>query len=345
MATSSIRALVVDDFEPFRRFICSTLEQIPDLQVIGEAFDGLEAVQKTQELKPDLILLDMGLPTLNGIEAANRIRQVAPDVAIIFLTQNRDKDVVRAALSTGARGYVVKSDAGSELLRAVEAVLHGKKFVSASLSDSDLSDPKDEHAADHPHGKEPIEPLPPEKVASRHEIAFYPDDAAFVEGFARVTEAALKVGNAVILIATGPHRADIVQRLRADAVDVDVALKKGSYIPLDAVETLATLMVNDLPDPVRCAKVVGDLIMRATQGAMGEHSRVVICGECAPTLLALGNVEAAIRLEHLWGKVTKTYRADTLCGYLWSDCPQEERGPIFERICAEHTVVHGRAPG
>ena len=128
-------------------------------------------------------------------------------------------------------------------------------------------------------------------------------------------------------------------------MDVDVALKKGSYIPLDAVETLATLMVNDLPDPVRCAKVVGDLIMRATQGAMGEHSRVVICGECAPTLLALGNVEAAIRLEHLWGKVTKTYRADTLCGYLWSDCPQEERGPIFERICAEHTVVHGRAPG
>jgi DNA-binding NarL/FixJ family response regulator len=345
MATPSIRVLVVDDFEPFRRFVCSTLEQIPDLQVIGEVSDGLEAVRKAQELQPDVILMDIGLPTLNGIEAARRIRGLSPGSKILFLSANRSWDIAEEALSAGARGYVVKSDAGSELLRAVEAVLHGEKFVSASLSDSDLSNPKDEHAADHPHGKEPIEPLPPEKVASRHEVAFYPDDAAFVEGFARVTEAALKVGNAVILIATGPHRADIVQRLRADAVDLDVAIKKGSYIPLDAVETLATLIVNDLPDPVRCAKVVGDLIMRATQGAMGEHSRVVICGECAPTLLALGNVEAAIQLEHLWGKITKTYRADTLCGYLWSDCPQEERGPIFERICAEHPVVHGRALG
>lgn len=125
--------LVVDDFEPFRRFVCSTLEQIPDLQVIGEALDGLEAVQKAQELKPDLILLDIGLPNLNGLEAANCIRQVAPDAAIIFLTQNSDKDVVRTALSTGARGYVLKTDAESELLTAVARILRGDNFVSSGI--------------------------------------------------------------------------------------------------------------------------------------------------------------------------------------------------------------------
>jgi DNA-binding NarL/FixJ family response regulator len=133
MATSSTRALVVDDFEPFRRFVCSTLEQIPDLQVIGEALDGLEAVQKAEELRPDLIVLDIGLPKLHGLEAAKRIHQVAPDARIIFLTLNRDKDVVQAALRNGAQGYVLKADAASELLAAVAAVLSGDRFLSLGI--------------------------------------------------------------------------------------------------------------------------------------------------------------------------------------------------------------------
>ena len=109
------------------------LQTSPDLHVVAEAGDGLEAVQKAQELKPDLILLDIGLPNLDGLEAANRIHQVAPDSAIIFLTLIRDKDVVRAALSNGARGYILKTDAESELLPAVAGVLGGDKFVSREI--------------------------------------------------------------------------------------------------------------------------------------------------------------------------------------------------------------------
>ena len=88
---------------------------------------------KLGELHPDMILLDIGLPTLNGLEAANRIRQVAPDAKIIFLTQNSDRDVVRAALSTGARGYVLKTDAGGELYPAMVGVLDSDKFVSSGI--------------------------------------------------------------------------------------------------------------------------------------------------------------------------------------------------------------------
>jgi DNA-binding NarL/FixJ family response regulator len=91
------------------------LQTSPELRVVAQAGDGLEAIRKAQELKPDLVLLDIGLPNLDGLEAANRIRQVAPDAKIIFLTQNSDKDVVRAALSNGARGYVLKTDASREL--------------------------------------------------------------------------------------------------------------------------------------------------------------------------------------------------------------------------------------
>lgn len=94
----------------------------------------MEAVQKAEELKPDLILLDIGLPSLNGLEAAIRIRQAVPDAAIIFLTANRSKDVVQAALKTGARGYVLKTDAGRELLTAIARILGGDDFVSSGIA-------------------------------------------------------------------------------------------------------------------------------------------------------------------------------------------------------------------
>jgi len=129
---SSIRILVVEDFAPFRRFICSALEGKNGFQVIGEVPDGLEAVQKAKELEPDLILLDIGLPSLNGIEAARQIRKFAPESKIVFVSQELSSDVVQEALSLGACGYVVKTKAGSDLLTAVQAVLAGKPFVSST---------------------------------------------------------------------------------------------------------------------------------------------------------------------------------------------------------------------
>jgi DNA-binding NarL/FixJ family response regulator len=100
------------------------------LEVVCELSDGLAAVQKAKELNPDLILLDIGLPGLNGIEAGRQIRKVVPSAKIIFLTQESSEDVVQEALSLGALGYVVKTRAGSDLLAAVEAVLTGEQYVS-----------------------------------------------------------------------------------------------------------------------------------------------------------------------------------------------------------------------
>jgi DNA-binding NarL/FixJ family response regulator len=127
---SAVRVLVVDDYEPFRRFLCEILEARPEFQVVGEAVDGFEAVQKAEELQPDLILLDIGMPTLNGIEAAHRISRLVPAAKILFISQDSDADVVAAALSDGAKGYLHKQNASSELLSAVEIVLRGDRFVS-----------------------------------------------------------------------------------------------------------------------------------------------------------------------------------------------------------------------
>src|SRR4029077_19443190 len=119
------RVLVVDDFAPWRDFVLAKLRGNHNLRVISVASDGLEAVLKTEALQPDLILLDVGLPKLNGIEAARRIRNTAPESKILFLSQETDLPVARAALSVGGHGYVVKSDAENELIAAIEAVLKG----------------------------------------------------------------------------------------------------------------------------------------------------------------------------------------------------------------------------
>jgi DNA-binding NarL/FixJ family response regulator len=125
--------LVVEDFKPFRQFIVSSLTKMPELQVIGEATDGLEALRMAEELRPELILLDIGLPSLNGIEAARRICQVAPGVKLLFVSQISDIEIVRKALTTGAQGYLLKTDAGTELLPAIAAILRGERFVSGGI--------------------------------------------------------------------------------------------------------------------------------------------------------------------------------------------------------------------
>jgi DNA-binding NarL/FixJ family response regulator len=126
------RILVVDDFKPFRRLVCSILEQTTQFQVVGQASDGLEAVRKVEELQPDLVLLDIGMPRLNGLEAATRISVLGPATKIVFLSQNEDPNVVQTALKAGGSGYVLKSDV-TDLPGALIAVLRGDIFISLKL--------------------------------------------------------------------------------------------------------------------------------------------------------------------------------------------------------------------
>ena len=124
-----VRILLVDDHEPFRRYISSMLQEQPNVLIIGEAEDGVKAVRQAEALQPDMIVLDIGLPGINGLEAARQIAEVACQARIIFLTQESSPEVVQEALDLGAWAYVIKSQAGTELLPAVEAVSRGERFV------------------------------------------------------------------------------------------------------------------------------------------------------------------------------------------------------------------------
>jgi DNA-binding NarL/FixJ family response regulator len=129
------QVLVVDDFLPWQSFIQKMLESEADLKIIATAADGLEAIQKAAELQPDVILMDVSLPKLNGFETTRHIRMLSPASLILFLSEHRGSDLIEAAFQAGALGYVLKADSNSDLLIGIRAILCGQQFVSHSLKD------------------------------------------------------------------------------------------------------------------------------------------------------------------------------------------------------------------
>src|SRR5437879_5207825 len=219
MEGSTICILVVDDYEPWRRFVSTRLHTQPELQVMGEALDGLEAVRKAQQLHPDLILLDIGLPKLNGIEAARRIRELSPKSKILFFSESRSPEIVGEALSTGAGGYLLKSDAARELFAAMDAVLQGKPFRSSSLS----SHPDGEDPRKGPARRMGAPVRERREIAGHHEVVFYSEDGQLIGKLVEFVGSALRTGNAAVVVATSSHQKDLLQSLHIHGVDIATA--------------------------------------------------------------------------------------------------------------------------
>lgn len=334
----SVRVLVVDDYEPFRRFVCSILQRRPDLQIVGEVSDGLEAVRKAEELQPDLIVLDIGLPTLNGIEAARRIHELFSECKILFVSQESSADIVQEVLRLGALGYVVKSHAESELPFAVEEVSQGRQFIGGGLSGHHFTDTTPGEAHDLISQGEVLSSLAPRRAPTtrNHEVQFYLDDAAFLVDLAWFVEAALTAGIVVIVVATESHQKGILQNLQQHGVNIAAAMEQGRYISLDAVESLSTFMESAGPDRSRFLSTFGPLIRRAHAAAGTQHNRVVVFGEMVAVLCAQGRMEAAIQLEQLWNELSETHSFHLRCAYPMTE---ELKGESYASICAKHSAV------
>jgi len=311
--------------------------------VVCEASDGLEAIQKAKEFKPDLILLDIGFPKLNGIEATRQIRKLVPNSKILLLSAVGSPDVAREVLNTGASGYVVKLDVGSELVSAVEAIFRGKRFLSRRLRDS-LSAAEDTETTDNPSRNEALAspsvmPRKPEATCC-HEVQFYSDEAAFLERATHFIAGALRGDNPAIVIATESHRASLLQRLKGQGVDVDAAVQQGIYVSLDAAYTLSTFLIDDWPDSVRFLKGFRGLIEAVSKEAKVEHPRVAVFGEGVALLWAKGKRHAANRVEQLCNDLGETHDVDILCAYPVSGFHSERDKQAFKAICADHSAVY-----
>jgi DNA-binding NarL/FixJ family response regulator len=128
-----LRILVADDQEAVRKRVCSTLTSRKGFEVCGEAENGAEAVEKAKALNPDLIILDITMPLLNGLEAARMIRAESPSTPIVILSVHKSKQLIEEAKKIGVRGYVTKSDAGQDLVKAVDTVLQNQTFFPVDL--------------------------------------------------------------------------------------------------------------------------------------------------------------------------------------------------------------------
>ncbi len=133
-STKTVRILVADDHEVVRRGIRALLEGERGFEVCGEAVTGRQAVEMTKQLNPHVVVLDISMPELNGLEAARRIRAEAPNTEILILTMHESDQMVREVLAAGARGYVLKSDAGRDLLSAVSALAQHRPFVASGVA-------------------------------------------------------------------------------------------------------------------------------------------------------------------------------------------------------------------
>lgn len=321
------RILVVDDYEPYRQLVRSIVQERRDLQIVGEASGGLECVQKARKLEPNLVLLDIGLPQINGIQAARRLRDLVPKAKVLFLSIESSADVVREALKSGGSAYVNKSHAVRELLPAIDVVLKGGRFIGSGLGEPGLIET-------------PAEPV------HQHEMVIYGSGPAFVESLRDFIAASLAAEKPTIVIATRPRLDAVLQRLSASGTNVAAATENGRLILSEVAEVLSAVMVNGLPDRLRFAKAANDILQKAARAAKGDPVRIAACGEISPTLWAEGKTDAALLWERLWDGVRKEYDLDTLCAYPASDLDDRgkdrEKDRAVEILYGIHSAVHRR---
>ena len=187
----------------------------------------------------------------------------------------------------------------------------------------------------------PSDSADPHTRPHNHEVHFYSDDAVFVETVSNFVAPTLIAGNACIVFATKPHREILFQALKLQDVDVEAAIEEGTYISLDAAETLSLFMVNGWPDRARFFEGFGKLVESASNAAKAQNPRIAIFGEGVALLYEEGNPEAAIRLEQLGNHLANKYNVDILCAYPLSLCANEHENEI-KRICAQHSAVYSR---
>jgi CheY-like chemotaxis protein len=259
-----------------------------------ESADGFDAVEKASAHRPDLILLDVELPVLNGLEVAREILALNQDAVILFVSSHHSIEIAGAALGTGARGYVLKSHAGHELRPAMDIVLASRRFVTPTLGG---------RTVETIHAEGPF-----------HRAVFYSNDEGRFDDYVRCAEAAFAAGRTFVFLADESARRELDQRLRARLANFDEAFARRCML-LDALQLLSEYLVDGWPDEPRLWSNLGSLLMRAAAASDKGRAGVVVCDESAASLVKDGRAEAAIRVEELWDDLGRTFNVEIVCGH------------------------------
>ncbi len=338
----SVRVVVLMEFHQFQTFIAPILQQRPNWHVVAVAAEPSDAVRLAGHLHPDLILLDLDLPRMNGINTARQIRTVSPESNIVFLSRESPAMVVRDLFRFGVLGYVKKEYASSELIAAMEAVFQHRRFIGSGEASHELAGSAESHA--DRHIKEVLKMTSPwrEKSLSppSHEIQFYSEDAVLLDRLGGFVEAAIRAGHSAAVCATKSSRDDLVCALQGRGLDVDDLVRRRNYMAFDAAKILSAFSTGESLDRAKFLRVLGGVITSAVEAARANRARVALYQECSSLLWAKGRDETAIQLERLLNELVNRYDMDVLCGYSLTYFHGEEDIYAIQRLCAEHSAVN-----
>lgn len=324
--------LLVEDHKQFRTYIRDLLEEHQNLRIVGEAEDGVTAVDRCLELQPDFVLLDIGLPKLNGFQVARRIRQSAPGSRIVFLTQESSAEMAHEALSLGAAAYVIKAHTAGDLIPALLAARDGRSFVSPAVRgfDSLLHPVLSNANSGSPDAS-------PSSSSYSHQLHFYNDHLSFLVGLSSYVEGVLNAGKAFLAVLLPEDNRDLIRSLRSRGINTEEVIARRRLVLMDSSGLSAQYLVNGRLDSAGAWSGSVSLVEMMKSNNPG----IAICagGQWAPVLLAQGNQEAALQIERIWDRIARLYNVEVFCAYVTGSSQNALEIPLYRQVSAIHSLV------
>ena len=351
----SIRILLVDDIESVRRGLRSFLFSRADFLICGEAVDGLDAIEKAKALQPDVVLMDITMPRMSGLDATRILRRELPESKIIIVSQNDPAIVHRQAQEVGAAGSVAKVDISRDLLPMIDSLVGPRNGEIASKVVSKKEDPlntsfpegvvslesrflTEGEIGGHINRDDQYEPwcsLLADAAPRDHIVQLYQDEKFLSRAVCRFAVSAINHGEGVILVPTSAHWNALRPRLDAEGVDIKAAQASGQLTVVDADQLLPGFMRNAMPDAPLFLGLAGETIARARGG--DRFTKVRWWGEMVNVLWERGDVAASMGLEDLFHKLAHDQEIAIFCSFLMDNFDGEVHTRMLPRLGQNHS--------
>jgi len=335
---SVVEVLIADDHDGFRRAMRSVIEAEGAYRVCGEARDGVDAVDKVRRLRPDIVLMDINMPRMDGLQATEIIRREMSDCNVIIVTQNETTIAREQARIVDADGFVTKADVARDLLPTMgRVVMENKGRLDPRKGDRHVDRDRDP-AGDHDSAASESEPwcsLLGSAAPSDHIVQLYQDQQFLNRAVCRFAAAAITNGEGVILVPTVAHWDAFRPRLESEGVDVKAAEKRGQLTVVDADNLLPTFMRDGMPDSPVFLGLAKNVISEARGD--GRYPKVRWWGEMVNILWERGDVAASMQLEDHFDQLAHEQDIAIFCSFLMDNFDGDVHARMLPRLGENHS--------